>query len=329
MEPLHQTTTSSPVTATGAVHVSETSHTTPTESHQTESHQADSAVTNTSHAEAGAAHGEVQGEAHAETGHHFMQPQPDTIFRVGGIGITNAVLAMCLVVVGLSIFFIALRPTLKLIPGRIQSALETLLEFFMSAMTQAYGSEEKARKFVPWIMTLFILIGVMNQFMLLPFLGYIKVDGGSHFFRLSTSDWSLTIALALASIIGAQVIAFTINPLQHIGNYIKVGHLFHARTPMDFFMALVEIFIGLIEIIGELSKVVSLSARLFGNIFAGELMTAVVGVVAAYVVPMPFVALGIFVGFIQAFVFTFLTMLFMANTISHVHPRGSVPAHAH
>ena len=260
-----------------------------------------------------------------------MQPQSETIFSLGGFGVTNSVLGMTLVVVLVSLVLIVLRMSFKLIPGRLQSLMEMIMEFFLDALTNAYGSEERARKYLPWIMTLFILIGVMNQFSLIPLVSSIRF-GEAELFRISTSDWSMTLTLAAVSMIGAQLIALSINPLQHIGNYIKIGHFFHARTPMEFFTAFIELFIGFMEIIGEIAKIISLSARLFGNIFAGELMIVVVasiGAVTQYIVPMPFIVLGIFVGLIQAFVFTFLTMLFMANTITSVRPRGTAPAHAH
>lgn len=269
--------------------------------------------------------------APAEAEHHFMEPQSETIFTVGGLPVTNSVLGMTVTVLVLSVLFIALRGTFKLIPSRIQSLLEMILEFFQDALTHAYGSEERARAYLPWIMTLFILIGVMNQFSLIPLVGALRFDG-KELLRISTSDWSMTIALAAVSLIGAHLIALSINPLQHIGNYIKLGHFFHARTPMEFFTAFIELFIGFMEIIGEVAKIISLSARLFGNIFAGELMVVVVaniGALTLYIIPMPFIFLGIFVGLIQAFVFSFLTMLFMANTITSVHPRGTAPAHAH
>jgi F-type H+-transporting ATPase subunit a len=147
-----------------------------------------------------------------------------------------------------------------------------------------------------------------------PFL--TKPDTGMSLFHASTADWSQTLTLALMTVIGTQIIAFSIHPIRHIGNYIKIQRFFRIKSPMDILFGLVDILLGVLEFAGDLAKVVSLSARLFGNLFAGEVMVMVfVKVVFPFFAATPIILLGILSAIVQAYVFTFLSLQFMAGTV--------------
>ncbi|HMR01506.1 MAG TPA: F0F1 ATP synthase subunit A, partial [Candidatus Gracilibacteria bacterium] len=111
-------------------------------------------------------------------------------------------------------------------------------------------------------------------------------------------------------------------------NFIKIGSILKIRKPADVGQALLDIFLGLLDIVGELAKVISLSARLFGNIFAGEVMVVVIAslsVFTRYIVPVPFYLLGLLSGLIQALVFAVLSLSFIAgmhNTIEEAVEQG-------
>lgn len=267
---------------------------------------------------------------HAESSLHVPALPSDVVFSVGPVHITNSVTASLVVSLILIVFALFVgRYKNGLIPNRLQAGFEMLVEFMMEILEQAYGSRERARKYFGFFMTIFIFLAVMNQFAILPIVNNFMVhtlNGDIHLFRISTSDWSMTLAFGLMTVIASHAIALTINPIGHIGNYIRLKDFFHIKSLSDLMMAFINFFIGLIEIIGELARPISLSARLFGNIYAGELMIVVIaGIVSPitnYFFPMPFYALGIFVGLIQAYVFTLLSMFFMAITIdsaSHSH----------
>lgn len=244
------------------------------------------------------------------------------IIEFGSFHVTNSVAAsfvVSLLVVAIAI--LAVRNA-SLVPTRMQLFIEMLIEIFLGMLVTAYGSRKRALKYLPYTVTLFLFLMIANQFSSLPVLASLKAGDGS-LFRTSPSDWSQTIALAIVSLGSAHLIALSAAPLGHIGNFIKLGNFFRIRKVSDLANALLEFFLGLLDIVGEFAKFISMSARLFGNVFAGEVLVAVIGGVSAYtqfIVPIPFLGLGIFSGFVQAFVFTLLSIQFMAGTITSVAP---------
>lgn len=253
---------------------------------------------------------------------HSLNLPSDIIFDFGWFHITNSVLAAFVVTLIIFLFLLIIKRNFALIPSRAQIALESLMSFFLKTLTEAYGSEARARRFLPLIMTFFLFLLVANQFTILPLVSSITFEtshGMVPFFRISTSDWSQALALAIIAVFGAHIIALTMHPIKHIGAFIRVEGFVKARSIGDFLNAFINFFIGIMEIISEFARPVSLSARLFGNIFAGEMMLIVIAGIASftkYLFPMPFIAIGIFVGLVQAFVFTFLSLLFMAGTVN-------------
>lgn len=242
------------------------------------------------------------------------------IIEFGGFHITNSVLAGLLTSLIVMVIMILAARKASIIPGRLQMAIEMLMKLVLDLLISAYGSEARARKYLPFYITLFFFLIIANQFSVIPLVTNLVTPEGV-LFKVSTADFSQTIALALISIVGAHVIAFSIHPIGHIGSFIKIGPLLKSRSVGDFLNGLLELFLGVLDIIGEIAKVISLSARLFGNIFAGEVMVAVIAGIAvftSYFVPVPFLALSIFSGFVQAFVFMILSMQFMAGTINNV-----------
>lgn len=124
-------------------------------------------------------------------------------------------------------------------------------------------------------------------------------------FRAGTADLNTTIALAAISVFITQLLGF---------KYLKFGYLkkfFNFSSPIMF-------FVGILELILELAKIMSFAFRLFGNVFAGEVLLAVILFLVPVIAPMPFYGLEIFVGFIQALVFSMLSLVFFnMATISH------------
>ena len=176
-------------------------------------------------------------------------------------------------------------------------------------------------KHLPMILGLFIFIVIANQFTIIPFVQSIVVEGSGSLFRNPTSHFALPIALALIVAAVSHIIALTTAPIKHIGNFIKIGLFFKVRSFKDLGNAFLENFLAILDIIGEFAKVLSLSARLFGNVFAGVVMVGVITGLSTYtqfVVPLPFWVLSIFSGFIQALVFAFLAMAFISGMAKSV-----------
>ena len=246
----------------------------------------------------------------------------NNIIEYGSFHVTNSVVASFAVSIVVVIIAVLCTRKAGVVPTRAQLFLEMIIEFFYNMLKTAYGSEKRARKYLSYIVTLFLFLLVANQFSAIPLVSSITTENGP-LFRTSTSDWSQTISLAIISLGAAHLIALTAAPLKHIGSFIKLEPFFKIRKPSDIGNAFLELFLGLLDIIGELAKVLSMSARLFGNIFAGEVLIVVIGglsIYTSFLVPVPFMALSIFSGLVQAFVFTLLALQFMASTITNVDP---------
>lgn len=173
---------------------------------------------------------------------------------------------------------------------------------------------EKTKKFYPILACFFIYILLNNWLGLLPGVGSIMIkviDHGKehHFplFRGVTADLNTTIFLGIASIFLSQYYS-----IKYLGlnNYIK--RFYDLKNPMSF-------FIGTLEIVSEFSKILSFSFRLFGNVFAGEVLLTIIAFLIPILAPAPFFFLEIFVGFIQALVFTMLSAVFISLAITKSH----------
>lgn len=239
------------------------------------------------------------------------------LFHIGPIAITNSLLSAFVIGAVMILFAWLARRRMGIVPTRIQSLLEVIFEYIFSQIEIAFGSKERAQKFFPLFMTMLLFITVANQFALIPLVASIMY-GETPLLRTATSDLSLTIALALLVVIMAHVIALSISPIKHIGNFIKIGSFLKVRSFGDLGNAILEFALGLLDIVSEFAKILSLSCRLFGNIFAGEVMVAVIAsltIWTTFIVPIPFIFLSLFSGFVQAFVFTLLSIQFIAGTV--------------
>jgi F-type H+-transporting ATPase subunit a len=144
--------------------------------------------------------------------------------------------------------------------------------------------------------------------------------------RAATTDINVTLALAIVSVFMTQVYGVWGLGLGYFGKFIAIGGILKAFTKpglgcggriAQFFMGIIDLFIGIVETISEIGKVVSFSFRLFGNIFAGEVLLGVMAFLIPYLVSLPFYGLEIFVGLVQALVFMMLSVAFFVVAISH------------
>ena len=222
----------------------------------------------------------------------------EKVFEVFGISITNTFLLTLVVSIGVFFFvFLSLRPS-KLLPKKLQNFWEFVLESLYNFFNSITGDVEKTRQIFPLACTLFILIWLCNLLELIPGLGIFR------FLRSPSSDLNFTFALALISIISVNALA-----IKNLGawNYLKK---FISKDP-------IMMFAGVLEGMGELTRIISLTFRLFGNLFAGEILLIVTSFLFAYLLPVPFLGLEVLVGFIQAFIFSTLIVIFY--TIANQH----------
>ena len=234
----------------------------------------------------------------------------EPVFYFLGLKITNSLLATWMVMgllIGLAYF---LGKKIKTIPKGFQNLFEMIFEAFLGLTESVAGN--KSRLFFPLTFTLFLFILISNWFGLLPFVGSLgfheEIHGKEIFvplLRAATSDLNTTLALALISL----------TAIQYYG--VKHLHLFYFKKFFDLGSP-IKFFVSLLELISEFSKILSFSFRLFGNIFAGEVLLMVIAFLLPFIGPLPFFGLELFVGFVQALVFGMLTLVFLnVATIGH------------
>jgi len=241
------------------------------------------------------------------------------VFFLSEFNINDSALGTIIVVLLISIGAIVLKSRLKLVPSNFQILIEGFVEFFYKQLVGSWGSEERAKKYLPFILTLFLFLFIANQFSIIPLVASVVAEG-LPVLRTPSSDLGLTVTLAVLVIAGSHIIAFMSHPIRHIGNYIKLHEFLKVRSFGDLFNAVLAVFLGVLDIIGEFAKIVSMACRLFGNIFAGEVMIAVITGLVAYILPMPFMLISIFSGVVQAFVFALLAVNFMPGIVKAAEP---------
>jgi len=230
---------------------------------------------------------------------------PEAVAFIGNFKIVNSTLMIVLIlIIFLLVYFLIVRK-FKEQPDNTQSFMEILYENIALFIDQITGSRSKTEKILPIIATLFIFLGFSNLIGLIPGLTSITV-GDVPLFRSPTADFNLTFTLALGAVIAIQVVSFKQNGLLgYLGQYFKVKHVYRSfrKGLQEGFTSLIDFGIGLLDIVGELAKVLSLSLRLFGNIYAGEVLAVILIGSLAWVVPAAWTTMNVLVGIIQALVF--------------------------
>ncbi len=250
------------------------------------------------------------------------------LFTIAGVPITNALLTAFVITALFLIVALVAKRGYGIVPSKFQVVVEAGIEYIWGNVRSAFKTEERARQFFPMLMTIFLFILIANQFSLIPLIFNIVLSDGVSLFRLPTSDLSMTIAFSLFVVILSNILAFKLAPLGHLGKFINIKGFLKIRKPGDIGMALLDFFFGILDVVSEIAKVLSLSFRLFGNIFAGEVMVLVIASLSAwttYIVPLPFMVLSIFSGVIQALVFVMLSMQYIAITIAD-HEQEEAPS---
>ncbi|HVS79893.1 MAG TPA: F0F1 ATP synthase subunit A [Candidatus Paceibacterota bacterium] len=239
----------------------------------------------------------------------------EKVFSVFGLPVTNTLLLSWAVVLLIVIVIQIMSRKMSLVPTGFQNAVEYVIEVLLGLMTSTFGSEHKAVKYLPYVATFFIMIVISNWAGVLPGVGSIGLkvaaEGGGTFLlpflRSPASDLNFTLALAIVSIVAINIFGVA---AVGIGPHLK--RFFDFSSPINF-------FVGLLEIIGEFAKLISLAFRLFGNVFAGEVLLIIIGFLAPFIAPVPFLMLELFVGVIQALIFATLTLVFLSIAVEKHH----------
>lgn len=261
-----------------------------------------------------------------------IQLAPEILFEIAGFPVTNVLLWMVFITIALVIVSLLIVRNLKFVPGLWQNIFEVLFEGGWDFIRTTVGSEKKTSRLFPLVFTLFIFILVCNLFVFIPGQAALFLEHGESripVFRAVMSDYGLIFMMTMVTVITAQIVAIIAS-----GPFGYIGRFFNFKGVKEFFVLLfkgkftfgalfqgfLDFFLGLMELVGELAKIFSLSFRLFGNIFAGEVLAMVMFFLAPFIMPLPFLFLALLAAFVQAFVFSVLTLVFinMASEIETV-----------
>src|SRR3989344_1010565 len=224
----------------------------------------------------------------------------EEVFNLWGFPVTNSLFLTFVVSIILISFSLLFSRKINIIPGNLQSGIEMGVEWFLDLMSSTLGSAQKAERYFPIIVTIFIFILTSNLLGIFPGVGSFSIENNHHevpLFRSPAADLNFTLAFAVISVVVANILGMmAVGFLPHIGKFINF------KNPIKF-------FIGVLELVSEFAKIISLSFRLFGNVFAGEVLLTIVSFLAPYLIPLPFLFLELFVGLIQAFLFAMLTLV--------------------
>ncbi|HPN54597.1 MAG TPA: F0F1 ATP synthase subunit A [Candidatus Moranbacteria bacterium] len=240
---------------------------------------------------------------------------PESLFHIGSFPITNTLAMTFLLSLLIIVVALVLRKRLKLIPKGFQNVFEYVIEALLDLIDSVTQNKEQSKKFFPIVVTIFLFVILSNWIELIPGLGTIGINENLHgktvlvpFIRSASADLNVTLAIALISVFTIQFMG-----IAAIGISKYAGKFFVSPFHKPYFIGT---FVGALELISECAKIVSFSFRLFGNIFAGEVLLIVMLNLVPFLVPLPFLFLELFVGFIQALVFAMLTLVFLKMAVT-------------
>ncbi len=233
-----------------------------------------------------------------------MQIGPETLFSIAGFPVTNTVIATVIADIVIITLVLVVDRVVALKPGRIQNAVEAVVDYFRETTEEIAG--ERASFIYPWVLSFFLFILISNLLAQFPGFESIRFQTltsehhGVPFLRAATSDLNFTLALAVISV-----------AVTHYFSIKYTGIRAYLTRFITFKMFPIFLFVGILEFVNEITKFISFSFRLFGNIFAGERIMSAMYDLFPLGLPLPFIIFEIMVALIQAVVFAMLTMAFM------------------
>jgi F-type H+-transporting ATPase subunit a len=260
--------------------------------------------------------------------------------KVTGFPITNTMIGawITILVIGL-LGFLATRK-MKLVPTGLQNAVEALIETLINFVNGVAG-EKNGRKFFPMFAIIFLFVFLNAWLSLIPgfgTIGFKEVLDGKEIliplFRGANTDVNVPLAIALVSFVFVEYWGLRSQGFRYLKKFFSMGtlgkslKLIFSGKKSGFgmlFNGVIEAFIGLIETLSELIRIVSFTFRLFGNMTAGEILLGSMMFLIPWVVALPFYGLELFVGIIQALIFAGLTLVFVVMAVT---PHGEHEEHA-
>jgi len=262
----------------------------------------------------------------------ISQPHPslpaETVFHIFSFPVSNTIVATWITMVVLIVLVTLAFSRSRLIPTRLQSVFESLLGFVYNLAVSIAG-EKDGRRFFPLIATIFLFVGFNAWLALVPGFGSILIhthEGEAELIRGANTDLNTPLALAIVTFCVTEFIGLKRLRLGYLKKFFVFGGMWNAvkklfkgkfgQAAMEFISGFISFFTGIIELIGEFIRIVSLTFRLFGNMTAGEILLISITYLLPFLVPIVFYGLEVLVGFIQALVFAGLTIVYISLAVA-------------
>jgi len=262
------------------------------------------------------------------------QPEPklpaEEVFHLFGFPITNSIIGAWFTIIVLVGFSYVITRRMKVVPSRLQSAFEFLLGWLYN-LCQRVAGEENGRRFFPIVATIFLFVAFNAWLSLIPGFGSITItiaEGEhAHLLRGANTDINMPLALALVSFVFVEYFGLKSLGIRYLGKFINVGQFFGSISQIvrgrlraglsGLITGFINIFVGFLEALSEVVRIVSFTFRLFGNMTAGEILLLIAAFLIPWVFALPFYGLELLVGFVQALIFAGLTLVFLTLAVVH------------
>lgn len=270
---------------------------------------------------------------------HLELPS-ETVFHLFGFPISNSIIGSWLTIIVLVGFTYAVTRRLRIIPRRWQTLLEFMIEALLN-FCQTVAGEKNGRRFFPIVATIFLFVVFNAWLSLLPGFGTITVhtaEGETHLLRGANTDINVPLAIAFISFIFVEFFGFKLIGFRYLKKFFNVGAFLSSmglvlrgklKAGMSGLLTGgINIFVGLLELLSEFIRIVSFTFRLFGVSTAGEILVLVGIFLGIRVLIEFFYGLEILFGFVQALIFSGLTLVFLTVAVtSHDEGTHSVASH--
>ncbi len=275
------------------------------------------------------------------------QPEPslpaEEVFSLFGFPIANSILGAWITIVIVTLLCWGATRRMKLVPGRFQAAFEFLVGWIYDLCVRIAG-DKNGRRFFPVVATIFLFVGFNAWLSLLPGFGSIWINNpeGVHvpLLRGANTDINMPLALALVSFIFVEYNGVRALGIGYLSKFVNVGPLIKTIggifkghfTPTDLISGIVAVFVGVLEALSEVIRILSLTFRLFGNMTAGEILLLITAFLIPFVVSDVFYGLELLIGFVQALIFSGLTLVYVTMAVAahgehSEHSEHSAEAH--
>lgn len=248
----------------------------------------------------------------------------DALGSVGVFTVANSTATIILITLIFIIVSLFAR-SFTLMPKKFQGFCEVTYEAILKFIAQIVGDVEHAKKIIPFVGSLMVYLAVANLLPMIPFISsfYLNIKGEHvELFRGATTDFNTTFGLAVAVVVSMQILGMKEQGVfGYLSHFIRIKQVFvgFKKGLSHGGEAIIGFFVGLIEIVSEIAKMLSLSLRLFGNMFAHEVLTVILLGAFSFVLPVLWMGMGVLVGIVQAVVFSALVTIYYSLVLKQEH----------